>query len=212
VFLSAVFENPAWAQWILDEITGGSYPATLVFPHFRSQLEKHRNESIKTAINAIVPALQENNPVSAGIEDYQKALTRQVSDAPTTGAAIYETHCARCHSFKGRGTAIGPALETVSAHDPLKILTNIIHPNADIQPGYHVYSCSLKDGSTHQGILISENASSITMKASDNSETRILRQDIDSIVNTGLSLMPEGLDSLISPDEMASLIQFLRNP
>ncbi len=68
------------------------------------------------------------------------------------------------------------------------------------------------DGSTYQGILISENASSITMKAADNSETRVLRQDIDSIVNTGFSLMPEGLDSLISPDEMASLIHFLRKP
>ena len=37
----------------------------------------------------------------------------------------------------------------------------------------------------------------------------ILKSDIESMQNTGLSLMPEGLDEQISVDEMADLIDYL---
>jgi hypothetical protein len=37
----------------------------------------------------------------------------------------------------------------------------------------------------------------------------VLRQEIDAITSTGRSLMPEGLEGRISPEEMSDLLTFL---
>jgi putative heme-binding domain-containing protein len=61
------------------------------------------------------------------------------------------------------------------------------------------------------GIIAAETGSSITLKRAENQTDVVLRQDIEDIQSTGVSLMPEGLEKAISIGEMADLLTFLKH-
>jgi putative heme-binding domain-containing protein len=131
---------------------------------------------------------------------------------PAKGHLVYQKACAACHQRGNEGLAIGPGLETVAAHEPEKILTNILDPNLDIQPGFHAYTATLKDGSQLFGLLASESGASLTFKLPDGTTRALTRDQIATLQATGVSLMPDGLEAAVTVDEMADLIAWLKQP
>ena len=77
-------------------------------------------------------------------------------------------------------------------------------------PNYIGYTVLTTDGQVLNGILASETATSITIKQIEGKSTTLLRNDIEEIRSTGVSLMPEGLEKNVSPQQMADLIAFLK--
>jgi len=66
-----------------------------------------------------------------------------------------------------------------------------------------------KDGKTISGILISETVTGLTLKRSGGVQETVLRQNIEEMTSTNRSLMPDGLEQTITPQEMADLLAFL---
>jgi len=152
-----------------------------------------------------------SSPTRTGlVEKYLPAL-KLPADA-NRGHLVYQRACAACHQHGTEGHAIGPHLSSVTAHEPEKILANILDPNLDIQPGYHAYFATLKNGQQLFGLLAGEAGASLTFKLPD-ATTRTLRRDqITDLKSIGLSLMPEGLEATLTPRDLADLIHFLRQP
>ncbi len=65
------------------------------------------------------------------------------------------------------------------------------------------------DGLTLTGMIESETATSVTLRRAEGESDTILRTNIDEMVNTGLSIMPEGLEEKVSQEAMADLIAYL---
>jgi len=128
------------------------------------------------------------------------------------GHDVYLRNCAICHRRGSDGKDIGPDLASVVEHPPEKLLASILDPNADIQPGFNGYTCTLKSGEQIYGLVASETANSVTMKLPDASSKTVLRNQIASLQSQNLSLMPEGLEAAVTKEEMANLIEFLRTP
>lgn len=59
-------------------------------------------------------------------------------------------------------------------------------------------------------MIAAQSATSVTLKRDKNVTEDLLRSEIEEMVSTGKSLMPEGLEQKIPPQEMADLIEFLR--
>ena len=94
-------------------------------------------------------------------------------------------------------------------HPPDRLLRNILDPAGDIQPGFQAFVCGLDSGEQIYGIVTAETATSITLKSVDAVERTILRSRIEALRGVGASLMPEGLEAAITPQEMADLLAFL---
>lgn len=141
------------------------------------------------------------------MEKYKPALALK-GDAER-GAKVYDAVCAACHRFAGRGTELGPNLETVRGWDREKLMLNILDPNREVAPNYIAYVIELKDGGAVSGMITEENAGSIKLKRIGAPEETILRQNIAKMTSSAVSLMPEGLEANIAPQEMADLLVFL---
>ena len=89
---------------------------------------------------------------------------------------------------------------------------NILDPSADVQPGFHSYSCTLRSGEEIYGIVTAETANSVVIKLVDGATRTILRNEIASLRSSGLSLMPEGLEGGLSNEGVADLIAYLKTP
>jgi putative heme-binding domain-containing protein len=114
-----------------------------------------------------------------------------------------------CHRSGDKGNEVGPNLETVRQWDAEKIMANILDPNREVAPNFVSYEIEMKDGASLSGIIVSETAGSISLKRSDGIQETVLRQNIQKISSSGLSLMPEGLEAAIQPEDMADLVSFL---
>jgi putative membrane-bound dehydrogenase-like protein len=205
--LDTLLSREAWTTALLDSLSSGALRLSDFDATRRMRLLNHPDKAIKEKATTLFSIAASPGRAEV-IERYRPSLAR--AGDPAKGHAIYQKICAACHQRGGEGLAIGPALETVADHPAEKILTNLIDPNLDIQPGYHAYSATLKSGGQLFGLLAGESAASLTFKTLDAKTHAVRRDEVASLQSTGVSLMPEGLEAAISVEEMADLIAFLK--
>lgn len=144
------------------------------------------------------------------MEKYQTALAKK--GEPKKGQVIFQKNCATCHHLAGIGVNVGPSIaDTERTKTASQLLLDVLNPNAAIDSNYFNYEVTLKNGRVLTGLIAAETASSLTLKRAENQTDTVLRQDIEELRSTGVSLMPEGLEKNISIDEMADLLAFLKN-
>jgi putative heme-binding domain-containing protein len=130
---------------------------------------------------------------------------------PVKGRAIWVSTCVGCHYFRGEGASVGPNLGALTDKTPADFLTAILDPNAVVEPRFVAYIVETKDDRTLTGIVNAETATTLTLVQGGGTYEKILRSDITSIRPSGLSLMPEGLEQSMSPQDLANLIAYLNS-
>ena len=76
---------------------------------------------------------------------------------------------------------------------------------------YTAFLVRLKSGSTLAGMIADETANGFTLRGVDGKPQTILRVDVAEMKATRRSLMPEGLEAGLNPNEMANLLAFIAN-
>ena len=207
--LDALMNRPAWTRELLAAMESGPLKPADFDAGRRMRLLNHPDKDLKASAAKRFDAT--TSPARAEVvARYRPALG--MKGDPAKGHLVYQKACAACHQRGKEGLAIGPGLETVAAHEPEKILTNILDPNLDIQPGFHAYTATLKDGSQLFGLLASESGASLTFKLPDGTTRAVTRDQIANLQATGVSLMPDGLEAAVTVEEMADLIAWLKQP
>jgi putative membrane-bound dehydrogenase-like protein len=142
------------------------------------------------------------------IAKYERVMSMK-GDA-TRGVKVYETACMVCHKFADKGNDVGPHLGTIKAWTAEQLVTNILDPNREVSPNFSLYLVETNDGRTLSGLIASENAGNLTLKRPDGGTDTVLRSEIKSLTSPGISLMPEGLEAAITPQQMVDLIAYLK--
>ena len=60
------------------------------------------------------------------------------------------------------------------------------------------------------GLIVSETSEAVVMKMAEGKQQTIGRAEIDLIQVSDVSLMPEGIEKDITPEQMADLLEFLK--
>src|SRR4029079_12241517 len=76
-------------------------------------------------------------------------------------------------------------------------------------PRFIAYNIETKDGRSLTGVVSAETGTTITLVQGGGTVEKILRSDIQEIHASGLSMMPEGLEQSLSPQDLADLIAYL---
>ena len=128
------------------------------------------------------------------------------------GRTLFQQQCSICHRLRGEGQDLGPDLGMVAGKPLDWLLTAIFDPNAAIEPRYLAQTLKLKSGAEFTGIIVAETANNITLRLPGGSEQPALRGDIASQTALGKSPMPEGLESVLHPQDVADILATLRSP
>lgn len=118
--------------------------------------------------------------------------------------------CSTCHRVGSEGEMIGPNLsEIAKIRTARDLIEAIAFPSASFARGYEPYVVITTEGRVHSGIIGRETASAIFIRATDRSETRIPRDDIEEMDSGAASIMPKGLDQTLSESQLRDLVAFL---
>ena len=86
----------------------------------------------------------------------------------------------------------------------------MLDPNREVLPRFHRYDIELRDGQVLSGLIESESENALILVTIDGTRHTVPRQELESLIATGRSLMPEGLEYAIDPRQMGDLLAFLR--
>lgn len=220
--LASFLAYPERIQALLDAVESKVIPTGQLSMATRLLLTKNRDHALADRAAKLFDTGASNR--AQVVNDYAKKvfgsledLTAQGGQArapkgdPARGARVYETVCMVCHKHGDRGNDVGPNLGTVKLWPPQQILTNILDPNREVSPNFALYIVETRNGRTLSGILASETAAGVTIRRADGGTDQVQRSEIQSMASSGISLMPEGLEAVINPQQMADLIEFLRS-
>jgi hypothetical protein len=133
VVLDALSSRVEWAGALLSAVGEGRVRASAFDAARQTRLLRHTDVGVRDAARKVfgTPSASARAKV---IESLRPAL-KLTGDA-RHGAEIYARLCVVCHRRDDQGNEVGPDLRSVAEHAPEKLLTNILDPSADVQPGF----------------------------------------------------------------------------
>lgn len=131
------------------------------------------------------------------------------------GQAIFHSQkaaCGSCHAMGYLGGRVGPDLTRIGGiRNERDLLEAIVYPNASFVRSYEPVNVVTTSGKVLNGILKKDTAEEIVLSINATEEVRVLREEIDELRPSTVSVMPSGLDQQLTPQQLADLIAFLRN-
>jgi putative heme-binding domain-containing protein len=97
----------------------------------------------------------------------------------------------------------------MAAHPKSELLINILDPSRSVEGNYVSYTVATTDGRTFNGLLASETKTSVELIDTEGKTESLLRDDIEELVASKKSLMPEGFEKQIPPESLADLLEYL---
>ena len=128
---------------------------------------------------------------------------------PLRGRDLFAKQCSACHALAGIGHALGSDLTTLRDRTPESLLVAILDPNRAVEPRYQEYQVETAAGRILSGLIMSESEGSVVLATADGKKHAMPRTQIVDFRTSGRSLMPEGLEKELSPQQLADLIAFV---
>ncbi len=141
-------------------------------------------------------------------ERYLRALKGKHD--PKRGEQLFQKTCAACHRVRGIGKAIGPDLTGERNRAEETMILDVLAPNREITAGYATHLVETKDGVSLAGLLVAEAPGNVTLRDLTGNEQVILRKNLAKMEALKVSLMPPGLEQILSPKDLADLIAWLK--
>jgi len=193
------------ARVLVEAMEQGQVPASELDLGSVAALRASGDTPLRTRVRALFG--EPPVPRGAAIEAYLPAL--RLDGNAARGAVVFAGRCATCHRLGATGTQLGPDLASVRSNGREKILVSILDPNREVSPAFVAWSAETSDGSSWSGILVREDAASVVLKGAGGTETSLARSDLKRLSRSDRSLMPEGLESGLSQQEFADLLEYV---
>jgi putative membrane-bound dehydrogenase-like protein len=191
---------------LLDAVEQGAIKPHELSAGQLTQLRAQRAAGIKVRVDKLFAQNQMAKRDDV-VKAFQPAMTLRGDAAK--GRQIYTERCLSCHRAEGQGNALGPDLVTVKTTGKEKLLVNILDPNREVPPQFLAYAIDTKDGESYTGLVVNETPNSVTLRMAFGQEKAVPRSNIKKMESGGQSLMPEGLEAGLTPQDVANLLEFI---
>ncbi len=137
------------------------------------------------------------------------SVVEQAGDAKR-GEQLFGQHCQSCHAIGGTGATVGPDLTSVAGRTAVDLATDILDPNRSVASNGMSYLVVTADDAILTGVIVGETATSITLRKAGGAVESVLRSEVQEFRSLGKSLMPEGFERALEPQQLSDLITFIR--
>lgn len=182
-----------------------------------------RADSLKLVATNYPPAVQQQADELLALLNVDEAKQRAHLDTLLTslpqgdirgGQAIFNSQraaCSACHKMGYVGGLVGPDLTSIGqARTERDLLEAIVYPSASFVRSYEPVIVATKEDEEYSGVLRKDAEDEIILATGPNTEARLARADIREMRPGKVSVMPGGLDTQLTKQELADLVAFLK--
>jgi putative membrane-bound dehydrogenase-like protein len=207
--LRALLSRAEWTKALLASAEAGKFQFRDLSLTQQQALASHPDAEIaKRAAKLLASGGGAPNPDRQKVIEEITPYIAQKGN-PAAGKALFIKNCAKCHTHSGEGTKIGPDLTGMAVHPKHELLIHILDPSRSVEGNFRVYTVQTDDGRVINGLLASESKTAIELVDGEGKRQTVLRENIDELVASTKSLMPEGFEKQQTPQEINDLLEFL---
>ncbi len=196
--------NAATALDFFKRMDKGEFSPALVDIETRWRWQRGTGELRDLAVKLFGQPSQDRAAVIAKYMD----CTTKAGNAKK-GQMVFASICIACHKYKGQGVDVGPDITDIKAKPPEALLSDILDPNRMFEARWCAYQIDTKDGRSLSGVVGSESADSVVLKMMGGIAETVQRSNIKEMKSLDRSLMPVGLETAVSKEQMVDLLAFL---
>jgi putative heme-binding domain-containing protein len=192
---------------LLEKLAAGDVAVADLDALQRQRLLTHADDSMRAkAAAALAGAIDPHRD-----EIVQKYVAAGDKGDAALGRQTFSKHCASCHRLEGEGHEVGPDLAALTSRTPAALIESILDPNRAVDERYQSYTALTAEGLALAGLLTGETTTSITLVEQQGKQHTLLRADLESLQNSGKSLMPEGFERDLSTADVSNLLAYLND-
>ena len=206
-FASTMMRRHETVTTLIGALEAGQIQVNDLTPAHRQHLTKTGSRSMRVRAERVLRTAGSMNKTEL-VHAYVSELDGTGDEK--TGAALFKQHCAVCHLPDERGQVVGASLDNLTDRSDMTLLTAILDPNRAVDPKYQTYVIETNDGRILSGAIENEVGSSMSIVHADGKRSVLGRDEIADIKNTSISLMPEGMESVLSHQAMRDLLAYLQ--
>jgi putative membrane-bound dehydrogenase-like protein len=169
-------------------------------------------EPVRNAGEALLSAV--NTDLGQQVQRLDALLVASQGGDVFRGQAVFNSAkaaCMTCHAIGYIGGKIGPDLTRVGqVRSERDLLEAIVFPSASFARSYEPIIVRTTSGQVHSGVLRSDTPDEVVISAGGPVDTRVPRREIAEIQPGTTSLMPAGYGDLLTRQELADLLAFLK--
>ncbi len=138
------------------------------------------------------------------------SIVRAGKGDPHRGKALFDKHCATCHTLFGEGTKLGPDLTTAERKGLDALLMHIIDPGAFIRPEFVAHTVAMKDGRVLTGLIVEAGPKAVTLADAKNEKVVLARDNIEEMLPSPVSFMPDKLLDTFDEQELQDFFSYVQ--
>jgi putative membrane-bound dehydrogenase-like protein len=203
-------QRAAWSKALLKQVEQKKIPPGAINVNQVKKMLALKDADLSKHVTAVWGILREDrNPQREKIVTDMRTLLKKTPGDPKAGVEVFKKLCAQCHKIHGEGQEVGPDITSNGRSDFEQLLSNVFDPSLVIGAGYAATTVTTTKGLVVTGLVVEDTPQRIVLKQQGGKLETIPRKDVDEVVVSKISLMPEDVEKQLKPQEIADLFAFL---
>jgi putative membrane-bound dehydrogenase-like protein len=203
-------ERASWSTRLLGAIAAKKIAPSALNVNQVRKLLASKDAALVKQVTAVWGTLRtDRNPEREQLVGQMRDLIKKTPGDAHRGALVFKKVCAQCHKIYGEGVDVGPDVTSNGRSDFEQLLSNVFDPSLVIGAGYQATTVITNAGQVLTGLVVEESPQRVVLKVQGGEVKTVPRGTIDEINVSKVSLMPEGLERQLQPQEIADLFAYL---
>ncbi|MEC9095196.1 MAG: hypothetical protein VX776_01115, partial [Planctomycetota bacterium] len=174
------------------------------------QLKAFKDSEIDAAVGDLWPANSTQAQTAQEISRFRKLMTRAYLEKGdvSQGRLLFYKTCFKCHQLYGEGGRVGPDLTGSGRKQVDYLLTNLLDPSAQIDAAYKLTTVITTAGRLYSGFVTHQDDRIVRLRT-QNADVQLQMKEVDEIIPTNKSMMPEGMLRELSDEQIRDLFLYL---
>jgi putative heme-binding domain-containing protein len=200
--------RPAWRTQLVQalergEVNASQLPAAVIQTMISMEDRNLRSRAIKV--------FGQPSPRSSIVSDYLKKMPNpNAAGDAANGEKVFKEHCAVCHTQQNGKASVGPAIDNLGHWTNEQWIAGVMDPNQVIEDKFKQTTILTIDQQVLSGIIVETSATAIKLVGPDGNRREIVMTDIEDQKRSNVSLMPEGFEAKVTPQQLADIVKYLR--
>ena len=200
----------AFAIALLTAIEDGLVGRDDVSAFVLGQLRQFKDNEVAKRIAVLWKDDAQQLQKSDQIARYRSKLTPAYlkTGNASAGRLLFEQTCTTCHVLFGEGSNVGPDLTGSGRKNIDYVLSNLIDPNATVDPAYRLTTVLTRNGQFFSGFMVHQDDQFVDLRTQE-TRVRVAMGDVIELRTFSRSMMPEGMLAGFSDEQVRNLLLYL---
>ena len=208
--IEALTDREDSAIELLEHVRDGKLPVNLINANQATKMLSLKSQRLAELVAKHWGVVRtERDPARMELISRMRNELRTSHGDAVAGRLVFKRVCGQCHKMYGEGAEVGPDITRNGRASFEQLLSNVFDPSLVIGASYQGTTVVTTDGRVISGLLAEDSPQRVVLKVQGDKQEIIARKDIEEALPSKLSLMPEGLEKQLQPQEMHDLFAFI---